>query len=182
MSSSETEKVSTAASNPFTADDVAAVLRGRGWLLTEPSPEQMAWCGRAAALLGAQAADRPALSELLQLVFQYDAKAIVGCVESHAVLSRSAARDVVRQLARMLLDDGPLTTERFKEIIDALKEGMELRGRNLFHPIRLALTGYAGEGDLDRVILLLDEASSLGFAAHVKSARARIVEFCASFD
>lgn len=182
MSSSETEKASTAALNPFTADDVAAISRERGWLSGEPSSEQLAWCGRAAALLGVQAADRPAFSGLLQLVFAYNAKEVLEPTESHMVLSRYAARDVIRRVARMLLDGGPLTSERFKEIIDALKTGMELRGRELFHPIRLALAGRAGEGELDRVILLLDEASSLGFAVHVKSARERILEFCSSFD
>ena len=82
----------------------------------------------------------------------------------------------------LLLDGVPLTTERFKEIVTALKDGMELRGRELFHPIRLALAGRAGEGELDRVILLLDEAAALSFAAPVKSARARILEFCSVLD
>jgi hypothetical protein len=59
---------------------------------------------------------------------------------------------------------------------------MDLRGRELFHPIRLALAGRAGEGELDRVILLLDEAAGLPFAVKVKSVRVRIVEFCAALD
>jgi hypothetical protein len=63
-----------------------------------------------------------------------------------------------------------------------LKEDKELRGRELFHPIRLALAGRAGEGELDRVILLLDEAAVLPFAVPVKSVRTRILEFCAALD
>jgi hypothetical protein len=35
---------------------------------------------------------------------------------------------------------------------------------------------------LDRVILLLDEAAGLGFAVAVKSARVRILEFCARLE
>ena len=42
-------------------------------------------------------------------------------VESHAVLARYAARDVLRHLALLLLEAGPLTAERFKEIIDSLE-------------------------------------------------------------
>ena len=80
------------------------------------------------------------------------------------------------------LDGAPLTSERFMEIVTALKNGMELRGRELFHPIRLALAGRAGEGELDRVILLLDEAAGLSFAVSVKSARERILEFCSASD
>jgi nondiscriminating glutamyl-tRNA synthetase len=98
------------------------------------------------------------------------------------VLSRYAARDVLRQMALLLLDGAALTSERFKEIVTAMKDGMELRGRELFHPIRLALAGRAGEGELDRVILLLDEAAALSFGSPVKSARTRMLEFCSALD
>ena len=42
--------------------------------------------------------------------------------------------------------------------------------------------GWLGGGELDRVILLLDEAAGAGFAARVKPARERILEFCAALD
>jgi glutamyl-tRNA synthetase/nondiscriminating glutamyl-tRNA synthetase len=171
-----------AAATPFSAADVLAILRERGWVAAEPSPDQHAWCERAGSMLGGRAADRAALADLLGLVFQYDAREIISRVESHVVLSRYAARDVLRQVALLLLDEAPLTSERFKEIVTALKDGMELRGRELFHPIRLALSGRAGEGELDRVILLLDEAAWLPFTVHVKSTRARIIEFCSELD
>jgi nondiscriminating glutamyl-tRNA synthetase len=171
-----------AAANPFAADDVLAILREHGWLAAEPSSEQCRWCERAASMLGGHAADRAALTELLGLVFHYDAGEIISRVESHVVLSRYAARGVLRQVALQLLDGTALTSERFKEIVTALKDGMELRGRELFHPIRLALAGRAGEGELDRVILLLDEAAGISFAVPVKSARERIVEFCSALD
>ena len=178
----DSSDIPVAAANPFTVADVVAVLRERGRLAAEPSLEQDAWCEHAALVLGGHASDRAALADLLDLVFQYDAREIISRVESHVVLSRYAARDVLRQVGLLLLDGGPLTTERFKEIVTALKEGMELRGRELFHPIRLALAGRPGEGELDRVILLLDEAAALSFAAPVKSARARILEFCSVLD
>jgi len=171
-----------AAACPFTAVDVFAILRERGWLTAEPSLEQHAWCEHAASMLGGHATDRAVLADLLGLVFQYQAREIISRVESHVVLSRYAAREVLRQVALLLLDGAPLTSERFKEIVTALKDGMELRGRELFHPIRLALAGRAGEGELDRVILLLDEAAGLSFAVSVKSARERILEFCSASD
>jgi glutamyl/glutaminyl-tRNA synthetase len=170
------------AENPFHSADVLTILRERGWMTGEQTPGIEAWCGHAAAILGGHAADRAALSDLLALVFHYDAREIISRVESHVVLSRYAAREVLRQVALLLLDSAPLDSERFKEIITKLKEEMELRGRELFHPIRLALAGRAGEGDLDRVILLLDEAAALPFVVPVKSARARILEFCAALD
>jgi len=168
--------------NPFTGADVAAILAEHGWATVELSAGQVAWCERAAAILGVHAADGDALAELLELVFHYDPREILRHVESHAVLSRYAARDVLRQLALLLLEGTALNSDRFKEIVTSLKESLDIRGRELFHPIRLALAGRAGEGGLDRVILLLDEAATAGFAVRVKSSRERILEFCAALD
>ncbi len=182
MDSEHQSNAPAVTANPFTSADVLTILRERGWLTVDPTPEIDAWCGHAAATLGGHVADRAALADLLSLVFHYDAGAIISGVDSHVVLSRYAAREVLRQVALLLLDAAPLNSDRFKEIITKLKEEKEIRGRELFHPIRLALAGRAGEGELDRVILLLDEAAALPFAVPVKSARARILEFCAALD
>jgi glutamyl/glutaminyl-tRNA synthetase len=168
--------------NPFTSKDILALLRESHWLSAVPSPEHLAFCEHAAALLGPHAVDLSGLASLLQLVFEYDAARILQSVEAHTVLSRYAARDVIRQLALFLLDPAPFDSDRFKNVVTHLKEALEVRGRDLFHPIRLALAGRAGEGELDRVILLLDQAAPLPFSVPVKSARTRILEFCSALD
>lgn len=168
--------------NQFAAKDVLAVLQERGWLAGEPSIEQVVFCEHAAALLGPHAADARGLRELLELVFHYGAAEILQTTDAHAVLARYGARDLVRQMALFLLEPKPFDSDRFKELVAMLKEKLELRGRDLFYPLRLALAGRAGEGELDRVILLLDEGAALPFAVAIKSVRARITEFCAAVD
>jgi nondiscriminating glutamyl-tRNA synthetase len=182
MSSSEHVQEHPSRENLFTAKDVLDILDHQHWLLENPAPQQSAFCERAAALLGPHAADTQGLTELLSLVFHYDAAQILQTIEAHAVLARYGARDVVRQLALFLLDPVPFDSDRFKEVVALLKEKLDLRGRDLFHPLRLALAGRAGEGQLDRVILLVDEAAALPFAVPVKTIRARIVEFCSALD
>ncbi len=172
----------TATASAFSSSDVRSILREKCWLGSEDCESISAWCERAAALLGPQAANAAEFADLLGLVFHYDAAEILGCVESHAVLARRAAREVVRELALELTAGGELDSARFSEIVNRLKERLELRGRDLFHPIRLALAGRAGEGELDRVILLLDTAAALPFAVRVKGARERMLEFCAALD
>jgi nondiscriminating glutamyl-tRNA synthetase len=168
--------------NKFSASDVLQILRDHRWLAADPSPEQSAWCERAAALLGPQSPDRATLESLLSLIFQYDARKVLATLEAQVVMSRYAARDALRLLANLLLDPAPLTTDRFREIVDALKSQLEIRGRELFHPLRLALAGRSGEGDLDRVVLLLDDAAAASFSVPVKTARTRIIEFCSALD
>ena len=180
MDSDKPASETAVAANPFTSADILAILRERSWLTTNATAEVDAWCMHAAATLGPHAANRAALTELLALVFHYDAQQILARVETHEVLARYAARDVLRHLALLLLDGAPLNSERFKGIFAALKEQLKLPGREMLYPMRLALAGRPGDGSLDRILLLLDEAAALPFAVPVKSARARMLEFCSA--
>jgi hypothetical protein len=172
--------------NRLTAADVAAILRERGWLASSPSIDPnspvQAWLFRAAELLGPHVTDRAALDSLLALVFTYDAADSLQSAESQAVLSREGARDVIRELANRILGGTDIDSDRFKETIEGLKMVLPYRSRAMFHPIRLALAGRAGEGELDRVILLLDAAARIEFAVPVKGNRQRMLEFCAALD
>jgi glutamyl/glutaminyl-tRNA synthetase len=168
--------------HPYTAADVLVILRENQWLTSESAPEHTAWAERAAQLLGHYAETLQDLGDLLRLVFHYDAAEILATLEAHTTLSRYAARDVIRHLALLLLDPAAFTSDRFKEIVAELKERLDVRSRDLFHPIRLALAGRIGEGELDRIILLLDEAAALPFAVPVKSVRTRVLEFCSALD
>ncbi|MBI1750729.1 MAG: hypothetical protein HY234_08620 [Acidobacteria bacterium] len=176
-----TEKFS-AVSPTFAAQDVTAILRERGWLGNASVPHLDEWLAQATALLGRQAPDRAALTDLLHLIFHYDAPTILQSAESHTVMAREGARDVIRLLANLVLDGPPVDSDRFKEIVTALKETLNCRGRELFYPIRLSLAGRVGEGELDRVILLLDSAAGLPFRVPVKGTRKRVLEFCSALD
>jgi hypothetical protein len=178
--------------NSFTAADVEAILRERGWirsasvstlngrgLYLEPASN---WMAEAAALLGPHAADREALARLLSLIFEYDARKVLALRECQEVLTREGTREVIRVLATEILSGGPVDSSRLKEIVAALKAALPYSSRELFHPLRVALAGCVGGGELDRVVLLLDGAARTKGLAPVKSVRTRILEFCAALD
>jgi Anticodon binding domain len=166
----------------FAAGDVAAICRERLWLPGGENDAAVAWCTEAAALLGPHAADRDALAELLSLIFEYDARAVLSRPEHHAVLAREGARDVLRALAIEILRGGEVDSDRLKKIVAGLKEKLPYHNREIFLPLRMALAGRAGEGKMDRVILLLDRAAATEGLAPVKTVRERILEFCAALD
>jgi Anticodon binding domain len=170
--------------NPFSAADIESILRERGWLTpTANRPEALEkWLERAAALLGPQAKDRTHLADLLSLIFHYDAAGILREPDSHAVLAREGARDVIRELALILLDGPPLDSDRFKVIVEAVKGRVQFTSRDLFYPLRLALAGRAGGGELDRVILLIDAAAEVPGLAPVKKVHQRMFEFCSALE
>ena len=168
------------------SEDIAAILRGRGWLGAAyndaAAPAMSAWLARASDLLGPHAADRTSLERLLALVFSYEARAMLQDATNQAVLTREGAREVIRELANRVLAGGDVDSDRLKRIIDEMKAAVSCRSRDLFLPIRVALVGVAGDRELDRVILLLDAATKLSFATPVKGTRQRMLEFCAALD
>src|SRR5208282_6422681 len=183
----------TRRSSSFTLEDVRTIAERRGWLAAvsardpdacmEPDAVEAArsaWMAEAAQLLGVQSADGKALEGLLERVFEFDARELLARPENQAVMAREGARHVLRELARLVLDSAAVDSERYKEIVAALKERTGRRGRELFHPVRLALAGRAGGGEFDRVILLLDAAARLDWAVPAKGCRQRIIEFCAA--
>jgi len=169
-----------------TGTEVAEILRQNGWLRPDQNVEldsaMIRWLAQAGDLLGPRAAIRESLAALLELIFSYDAAGILSLRESQEVMARAGAREVIREFANRVLDGGDLDSDRLKQIIDEMKLAVPYRSRAMFHPIRLALTGRAGEGELDRVILLIDTASNLNFARAVKSTRQRALEFCGALD
>jgi hypothetical protein len=166
------------------------LLAERGWLRNSYSselPSQLddfteLWLTDAANWLGPQAADRESLAQLLGRIFVYDAREVLAAPEAHAVLLRKDARETLRSLASEVLASETIDSERFKGIVTALKEKVGHHGRTLFHTIRLALAGKVGEGELDRVIVLIDRAAAAPGLAPVKTIRARVLEFCAALD
>lgn len=172
------------AQSRFTGDDVARILRDCGWMGASGDVAESArpWLDRAALLLGPRVDERDELVSLLELVFHYNAREILDSPEAHVVLARAGARTVIRELGREMLGGREIDSDRLKEIFDRVKQRTGYRGRELFHPLRLALAGRAGEGELDRVILLLDAAVRLPFLVKVKGARERMLEFCGQLD
>jgi hypothetical protein len=182
----------------WTAQDVESILRERGWLKAGSDAEISSWLTDAAARLGSAVASaseahdsmtpdghkagRDALADLLSLIFEYDAATILAASRSHMVLTRAGAHTVIRELANRILQGMEIDSDGYKILVESLQEKMGFSGRGLFHPIRLALAGRAGEEQIDSVIPLIDRAARLPFAVPVKSTRQRTLEFCAAMD
>src|SRR5260370_2951515 len=114
---------------------------------------------QAAARLGPRADNREALARLLELIFEYDARATLAARECQEVLAREGARQVIRVLATEILKGGLVDSNRLKEIVAAIKAALPYSSRAILHPLRVALTGQLGGGELDRVVLLLGRAA-----------------------
>jgi glutamyl-tRNA synthetase/nondiscriminating glutamyl-tRNA synthetase len=66
-------------------------------------------------------------------------------------------------------------------MMNAIKTETEVKGKELFHPVRIMLIGSHSGPDFDKLIPLIEEGSKLELPVHVKSVRERVQEFMAEF-
>jgi glutamyl/glutaminyl-tRNA synthetase len=74
---------------------------------------------------------------------------------------------------RVRAHSGEVTPEVFKAWLKEIKVATAVKGKELFHPIRIALTGYHSGPDLDKLIPLFENGAALG----IPSVRVRIERF-----
>ncbi len=72
---------------------------------------------------------------------------------------------------------GKLTSECFKLLVNEVKAETGAKGKELFHPIRIVITGSHSGPEFDKLVPLLEEGSRLKLPKHVLSVRERVEEF-----
>jgi len=112
-----------------------------------------------------------------RLIFEYDAGAVVCGEETRHVVEEPAAREVLKAFIPKALAESGLTYERFRGIAKSVQEETGKKGKELFHPIRVAVTGAVSGPELEKLIPIFDEGSKLPLARHVKSVAERLREF-----
>lgn len=137
--------------------------------------EAHAWL-RDLALAGAASVDRLAeIPERFRCVVRYGADRVLAEPDLARELRSGTAAAVVRALAAELASRGPLDRDAFRAAVAAVKQTTLAKGRELFHPIRVALTGETVGPELDLVVPLIDRGSALQTVtgASIVSCRAR---------
>ncbi len=124
----------------------------------------------------------PAIDHLDELpdrtafVFGYDPDHARADKENAEVLAADSARTVFSELgARARAHSGVVSPEEFKTWLNDIKSATGIKGKELFHPARIALTGRHSGPDFDKLIPLIEEGSAL--ALGIPGVQDRIMRF-----
>ncbi len=150
----------------------------RGWLPQDPTaagPGVQEWFRRVLALW------LPAVDRLDQLpqkaapLWICDPGEARRDPENAALLDSDAGRQVIAALRKSIeTSAGAIAAESFKAMVNQVKAETGVKGKELFHPIRIALTGAHSGPEFDKLIPLIEEGSSLRLPSHVPSVRERL--------
>ena len=163
----------------------------RAGLLPENPDERIrAWFGKVVALLAPSVDKLEQLPERAALIFHPYAGELVSSVENAEVLAWPKSAEVLAAFSD--LGDGKhpglekrktwgtpeaMTPEFFKAIMNEVKAKTGVKGKDLFHPVRVALTGSHSGPEFDKLIPILEEGSQLELPQHVMSVRERLAAF-----
>jgi glutamyl-tRNA synthetase/nondiscriminating glutamyl-tRNA synthetase len=159
------------------AELAAPFLQRAGQLGPQPGPEVLAWVERVLDAVLKNVSLLSQLPEAARIVFEFDAQRALTTPEFQELLASPAALDVLKSFIPKVLAENSLTYERFREITKAVQKETGKKGKDLFHPIRMAVTGASSGPELEKLIPIYEEGSKLPLAQHVKSVAERLREF-----
>lgn len=154
-----------------------------GRIPADPSGRITEWLRKVVALLVPSVSKLDELPDRSRLIFHVDAAAALASPDNAEVLGLPKTNDVLREFMHIAkADAAPMTPERFKAILNQVKEATGTKGKELFHPIRIVLTGSHSGPEFDKLIPILEEGSTLDLPVHVMSVRERVEAFAAAFQ
>lgn len=137
------------------------------------SPEIKQWFERltAAFLPGVDHLDQ--LPAKAAFIFILDAARTKADPENAAILASDLGKQVIEAFAaRAMKEPGPITPERFKVLMNEVKAETGAKGKDLFHPVRILLTGAHSGPEFDKIIPLMEEGAALGLGVKSVAERA----------
>jgi glutamyl-tRNA synthetase len=121
----------------------------------------------------------------LSVLFSYSAAAAMADATIRSEMSTDGARTVARAFADELASRPRLERETFRAAANAVKTRTGQKGRALFHPIRVVLTGHAEGPELDLIVPAIDRGAELPMDSGVPKiigCRERAAAFVAAVD
>ena len=135
-----------------------------------------AWFEKLLALFVPSVDHLDQLPQKAAFVFGFEAEVARADPENGAVLANDATRSVLGEFAaRVRTHMGAVTAEEFKAWMSEIKASTGVKGKDLFHPIRIALTGAHSGPEFDKLIPLIEEGALLNLG--IPSVQDRVEQF-----
>lgn len=109
-------------------------------------------------------------------LFGFDPEQVRRNEENAAILATDSSRTVLSELAtRVRAHHDSVTPQIFKAWMDEIKQATGIKGKDLFHPVRIAITGTHSGPEFDKLLPLIERGAALGLG--VPSVRERVEKF-----
>ena len=161
-------------------EGVLPYLQEQGWILTEPTPVIRDWIGDISQTLLKYLDKFEDVVAHAKLIFDFNPEENLAREEVKQALAEDGAKEVIRELNNRLEQAEILDVEGYRELIAQVKQATGQKGKQLFHPVRVALTARTVGPELDQLVLILERGQGLDLPVKILGVRERVqsvVEF-----
>jgi nondiscriminating glutamyl-tRNA synthetase len=136
----------------------------------------LTWFERLIALFLPSTDQLDQLPSKAQFIFSFDAASAKKEPENAAILATEAAQKVIAAFAaHVRAHSAPLDAAQFKAWMNEIKTETGAKGKDLFHPIRIVLTGTHSGPEFDKLLPVLEDGTVLRLG--VMGVRERVEAF-----
>jgi glutamyl-tRNA synthetase len=150
-------------------------LREAGLVGDNIGPAEEQWLSQAVELLLEGVDKFSELPQKFSLIFDFNPEALDE--EAKVIINTESARKVLKALVEKTSALSDFNYEVFARLTGEIKKETGIKGRDLYHPLRVMLTARASGLELDKFIPLIEEGARLKFPRPIKSSLERIREF-----
>ena len=140
---------------------VAPHLVARAWIAPPLSPGATTWLENLVVSLRKYLDRGEDIIAASGVVFDFDPERDLTEEELTFLLTEDSAQEVIQELRQQLEQVDELNEAAFAWVLARVKEETGAKGKALFHPVRLALTGMTSGPDLKTLVPLIEEGSHL---------------------
>jgi glutamyl-tRNA synthetase/nondiscriminating glutamyl-tRNA synthetase len=147
------------------------------------STAAFAWFQKVTGLLAPYVDRLEQLPEHAAMLFYHEPEKALQNPENAEVLHLEKTPAVIAAFGRRIAAvNGDITSEKFKTIVNEVKTETGVKGKELFHPIRIAMIGSHSGPEFDKLVPVIESGSKLDLPIHVKSVRERVSAFEKAFS
>jgi nondiscriminating glutamyl-tRNA synthetase len=155
-------------------------LKEAGLLPEEMSPEHWVWLERAVEAFTEKIDRFSQLPSFFSGLFEFSLATLDD--EAKEILKERCSLEVIKSFADKIARVGNFDYESFGQMAKEIKEDTGCKGKELYHPLRVALTAKTSGLELDKFIPIVEEGAKLVLPILIKSCVQRVSETLAYID
>jgi nondiscriminating glutamyl-tRNA synthetase len=162
------------------AEYAFAHLRDARLLPEEMSPGHWAWLEHAVEAFADKVDRFSQLPSFFSSLFEFSLSSMDN--DAKEILKERCSLAVIRSFSDKIARVENFDYEEFGLMAKEIKEDTGCKGKDLYHPLRVALTAKTSGLELDKFIPIVEEGAKLAFPTPIKSCKQRVCETLAYID
>jgi nondiscriminating glutamyl-tRNA synthetase len=155
-------------------DGILSHLKEAGYLNEGESKDVFEWLSDFATAVKTDLITFKDAPKLMETLLVYDPEKLAPESEETVILTEPGVKEFLETVKEEILIERVVTKDDYRDFITRLMSKTERKGKALFQPIRIALTGRLSGMELDHFIPLSEKGSSLDLPKKILGCSARL--------